>query len=131
MKIKEYKYFISAAIILFLAVVFLFIGIKKQLKYSKSENWPSVEGEITSFQERHFKVGGKTGTKDAVVYDVIYQYIVKGKEYVNSDISYKDISQNLIKLKFENVENIDVFYNPESPEKSVLIKGSSFLSFTG
>lgn len=94
-----------------------------------SLNWPSVSGLVTrSNLETTRKRTGNTKTTQHRV-EVIYEYVVNDRVYRNDVVRF-DQSKLSTKDKERLVSThpvgmtVQVFYSPESPGQSVLVRGS-------
>lgn len=105
---------------------YLLVGSFKRLKSAMaSESWPSATGRLLNI-----RLWGKRlidGTmQDAEKLGVAYEYEIRGITYKGCDISFYTLMypETLqYAKKFQEMENVPVYYNPENPEESVLITG--------
>ncbi len=106
-----------------------------------STRWPFAIGELKSsdLKEVIYKgtdAGGGTDQASAWVVDFRYSYIVADKKYDGSRVTYSDginkTTRALHKLqeKYQGKSLIQVYYNRENPNKSVLVPGLSLFNFT-
>ena len=97
-------------------------------------NWPSVKGEIIeSYVKKDVKQKAK-GKRTETSYTPIikYQYDVKGKIFVNSRYTMGMIDGGRKNVKrmvdqYPVGSNVEIFYNPDNPQKSTIIKATSTL----
>jgi hypothetical protein len=98
-----------------------------------SEAWPSVTGEITLSDVTHsVRQSSSGGNKWRYIPRLEYRYEIDGAEFTNDNIQFVSVSWEFKdRFKAERVtkpypvgRKIDVFYDPEDPEESVLQKGS-------
>ncbi len=117
------------------------IFISKARKAFASRYWPSTHGELLSNQTRLVVYDGREpdGGADlasALVTDFRYTYCVKGRRYHGKRVTFSDhvnkftSSVRTLQNKFADKETIEVYYNPENPEESVLVPGPSLYNFT-
>ena len=108
---------------------------------ARSKRWPSVIGELESsdlreavYRGRQF--GGGPDEAAAWVVDFTYRYNVSGEPYRGTRVTYSDgvnkTMRSLRKLqaRYEGKSQIQVFYNPQSPDQSLLVPGLSLFNFT-
>lgn len=95
-----------------------------------SEGWPSVTGLVTS-SEFETKRRNRQGQHHMVRHyaRVTYEYIVDGARYENDVVRFDQ--NNLSRQHKERLvgahpvgRQVEVFYNPEKPGQSVLVRGS-------
>lgn len=95
-----------------------------------SLDWPSVEGLITRSELKVWSSSSST-RKGANKHDVrvTYEYVVAGRSYSNDVVRF-DQNNGSRSEKQKMVSShpvgklVDVFYNPDDPDQSVLQKGS-------
>ena len=106
-----------------------------------SSQWPFVFGELesTDLKEVIYEGRDSDGTVDlasARVVNFRYSYSVSDRKYDGSRVTYSDginkTSRALRKLqkKYQGKSLIQVYYNPENPDESVLVPGLSIFNFT-
>ena len=111
------------------------------LQATRSKHWPFVIGELdsTELEEVIYKgreAGGGADEASAWVVNFSYRYTVADREYQGKRVTYSDVVNKtmgaLHKLqdRYQGKSQIQVFYNPESPEQSVLVPGLSIFNFT-
>lgn len=94
---------------------------------SKSKNWPTTEGVITSSS---VSVDSGGDSVDTYGPRVSFRYSVSGKEYENNTIFYKQepetndrsTAQNVIS-RYPEGDTVNVHYHPRNPQISVLETG--------
>ena len=115
----------SNAIMLF---SYYYLSLTDRTKY-----WSSVIGNVLNFfieEEPHYEDTGKI-----ILYypSIRYEYIVNDKRYISELMSFdkkstkyknKDELTRFIN-KLINVKDVNVYYNPKKPSKSILIKSLS------
>ena len=119
----------------FIGFVFLAVGSYQFLQGAKSQDWPATSGIIarsevksTSSRTRTSNRHSKNKTRYSV--SVVYTYQVDGQDYENNRLSYggkkyKARPQAVEAMKpYKRGAKVDVFYAPEDPASSVLVKGS-------
>ncbi len=117
--------FIAPLMLFIVGLFFLFIGLQQASKGKESREWPHVTGEVlVSKVEKYSKV---------YMPEIEYKYDVNDQSYRNDTINFGNsieqskslsYSRNITK-KFPKGERIKVYYDPESPEVSVLIPGGN------
>jgi hypothetical protein len=110
-----------------LGALFLVSGIRKLQTADESKTWPTttrlIKHSEVVYQESH---DSRSGTYKAVV---LYEYTVSGNKYNNDLVAYgengsSDISyQNDIANKYQEGEEVTVYYSPQDPKESVLEPG--------
>jgi hypothetical protein len=106
-----------------------------------STRWPFAIGELksTDLKEVIYQgsdAGGGADQASAWVVDFSYSYSVADKKYNGSRVTYSDginkTTRALRKLqeKYQGKSLIQVYYNRENPNKSVLVPGLSLFNFT-
>ena len=96
---------------------------------SASMTWPQVNGLVTrselEYQRREVVKSRKTDFK----VNVSYEYVVDGKVYENDIVRFDqqmlstDRKQVLVG-SYPTGKRVDVYYNPDDPGQSVLVRGS-------
>lgn len=108
---------------LILGIIFFTIGY---LKYRKTLVWPYTEGEVINESKEVHKVGSLISIKVEDDYPTV-RYKVDGVEHTyRSNISQKP---NLPRGKI-----VDIFYNPDNPEKALInipLQNGSFFRLFG
>ncbi len=95
-----------------------------------SELWPSVSGKIIVSEIESHTSGGKKMYSA----DVHYSYTIEGKQYIGAGITNADASTSVSSSvkkdleKYPKGEIVEVFYDPDFPEISVLEPGINFWS---
>ncbi len=94
-----------------------------------SRDWPSVSGLITRSNLEARRTG--TGSRRRVEHDVeiSYEYVVEGAVYRNDVVRF---DQQNLPLKSKELlvsshpvgKKVTVYYNPDKPKQSVLVRGS-------
>ncbi|MBU0468025.1 MAG: DUF3592 domain-containing protein [Candidatus Omnitrophica bacterium] len=120
------------AVILLVSGAFLFSGTAKTVRVGvETESWPAVSGNM-QFSQILQRGSVEEGTDEALYYpDVRYFYVVDGTRYEGTKLfAYDYFTPNKELLEdilsnFRNSSIIDVFYDKENPERSVLLQGSS------
>lgn len=132
LKIILYVFGVSGVLVGILAVVF---GYGHTRDAKASESWPLVQGIVAESYEdvqtsTHSSGSGRSTTMTSYVPTVRYNYQVDGQAYSNDLITYaskntanRDYAQQVLK-KYPKNANVDVYYNPQKPESSVLEPGA-------
>jgi hypothetical protein len=114
--------FISNIILLF-SYYYLFLT-------ERTKHWSSVTGKVLNFYIKEEPYYEDTGKIILFYPRIRYEYIVNNKSYISELISF-DKESTKYKSKDEltafinkliNVNNVNVYYNPKNPSKSVLIR---------
>ena len=106
-----------------------------------STRWPFVTGELESndLKEVIYKGRDASGGPDeasAWVVNFKYSYKVADRKYDGSRVTYSDgINKTMRALrklqdKYQGKSQIQVYYNPQDPNQSVLVPGLSIFNFT-
>ena len=91
-----------------------------------TSNWPSTLGEFDHLETHRLgtTAGQKGPVMSANINGVMYIYTVNGNSYYgHAPVSRKDVDYK--------TKTIEVFYNPDKPEQSVLYKGINWAYFIG
>jgi hypothetical protein len=122
---------------LFTASALLLVAVIRIKSGRASKTWPATKGTILESYNQHKTftirlIGSNTGRK--YVPYIQYKYEVNGREYQSSSINSAPswwvppgVSHRL--AKYPQDKNVDVYYNPQSPEKAFLEPGVESLSF--
>ncbi len=125
------------SIALFIVSGLIFLGsIWYVIKTSKTNNWPSVTGEITTSELGSMH----TGTTSFYNASVKYLFEVEGKQYTNTRIrprlakSVRSMGGNITKAtrlinRYPNGTKVQVFYEESNPNKSILEPGTNWRHF--
>jgi hypothetical protein len=126
---------ISIFLVIISGLIFL-SSIWYVIKTSKTNNWPSVTGEITT-SELDSMHTGTTSFYNAIVE---YLFEVDGKQYTNTRIrprlakSVRSMVGNITKAtrlinRYPNGTKVQVFYDESNPNKSILEPGTNWRHF--
>lgn len=93
------------------------------VKGEASKQWPTVQATITRSETQP-----RRRLREEVIIE--YQYAVNGKGYVGDTVSFESsrMSRHIARAlseQFPVQQERPVFYNPQQPQESVLIPGSS------
>lgn len=119
-----------------IGLIFVLLGGYEIFQGMKTEDWPAAPGTIlsskvqsgTSSSHGPARTTGSSRRRYSV--DIRYRYEVDGQQFEGSRLSYgketykKRSKAQKIVSQFLPRKKIDVFFDPENPESSVLIKGS-------
>ncbi|MBT3287897.1 MAG: DUF3592 domain-containing protein [Victivallales bacterium] len=119
---------------LLIGVVTLFFGFRGVRAARASTAWPMSEGAITSSEVKKSTnrrtSGGRTyRTSTTYRADVKYSYSIDGKSHVGDRVAFGDYGSSTpsrargIVAKYPLGTKVDVFYDPSSPNESVLEPG--------
>lgn len=127
----SYKYGCLTVGFFFLAVISLILGYKTIANSIMSKSWPTVQGTIVASNvSSRWNPGGAKGFY--TYYPIIrYKYKVNGSIYTNDRISYHRKSSdrqwaNKIVAKYPKDSSVQVFYQLDDPQNSVLEPGAKF-----
>ena len=126
---------LKALILLAVSIFLIFKGGGMNRRSAESTHWPSTEGRVLSAQvgtEKHYS-GPGGGSSTCYKADVDYEYQVQSATYRSNKISYygstcrgggygQKRAQELVRGYLEN-RSVEVFYNPQKPERSCLQPG--------
>ena len=111
----------------------IYMGYYNITNSKASESWPSTKGVII----KSVVVKTESAEHNGRTYSakIEYKYIVEYKEYISDKVSFLNTDRPTTKVKKYPVgKEVDVFYNPENLEISVLEPGYSpllYLWFAG
>ena len=112
----------GALFVMFVGGLFIWKGQESLYRGEASEDWPAAEAHITESGWRT-RVGDSSDMYPHVKYD----YTVEGKQYSSDRLTYAS-SEELPKHfldEFPVGATVPVYYDPASPQTSVLITGST------
>ena len=126
-------------------IIFLAIGLGIMIWGTKvlsnaraSADWPATPGVITaSSVERSQSSSSSSSSSSRPTYsaNISYSYSVEGSNYTSGTVSFgqygssdSDHAREIVSRYPVNKE-VDVFYNPEKPETSVLEPGVTWSSY--
>ena len=115
--------------------------IHRIFQAARSNRWPSVIGELDSSDlkeavYRGRQIGGGPDEAAAWTVNFKYRYTVADKEYQGSRVTYSDSVNKTMRAlrklqdKYQGKAQIQVYYNPKNPNKSLLVPGLSLFNFT-
>lgn len=119
-------------IIIYIALIicityFGFISIPKSFK---TKNWIEVSGKVTDSHLVKTQKTHRSGKRiTAFSANIHYEYIIDGQTYSGSKNRFSERSLNGEKIKQTMLERfpigatVPVYYNPNNPNESVLVKG--------
>jgi hypothetical protein len=100
---------------------------RNYLKAVATYKWPSTPGTVVSSEIK------KIGSSDNFLYDpiVTYEYYLEGKTFRSCKLKIADefladgsyAQAEKLTRNFPVGRNVDVIYNPEAPQESVLVEG--------
>jgi hypothetical protein len=109
---------------------------KELLSYGGAADWPTASGHVldveavtkifhptdigSMFGQGVYKGGARLDS------EVVYQYRVKGMDYLGDKVKTIDLTDTSRFLALEKGARILVYYNPANPERSILVPGSLF-----
>jgi len=106
-----------------------------------STRWPSALGKLESIalRETVFRGIDSDGSPDlasALVTNFKYSYIVAGKEYHGTRVTYSDGvnktvgSLRKLQKRYKGKSQIQVYYNPQKYDQSLLVPGATIFNYT-
>lgn len=119
--------------IFFWAALYAFIVLLYSLIYQiKIASWPGTSGELLKGGIRKFGSTEWAASNQKYVASALYCYVVNGKEYQGRRVSPWVVvashnMKSILEKQLRSVQQfpdgkVSVFYHPEKPEKSFLIK---------
>ena len=105
-----------------------------------SRTWPQTNAVILSAEVSKYEnrsTGGTANRSISYAPDVVYTYAVKNNNYTNNRISFSPIGGSdrsriaRYVSRFTIGKSYPVYYNPEKPQNSTLIRGTSKLNIAG
>jgi hypothetical protein len=101
-------------------------------KAYSAESWPSVDGVIISSKTESASRAKKTGSIALSSSDISYSYFVKRRgKYTGKNIGFSSMGYATTYNKIQEViakypvgKTVKVFYNPNNPSESTLLKKS-------
>ncbi|MDJ0699185.1 MAG: DUF3592 domain-containing protein [Woeseiaceae bacterium] len=94
-----------------------------------STDWPSVPGLVNhselEFQRKNTGAGKKTDYR----VEIVYEYVVDDQLYRNNVVRFDQGEltskrKELLVSSYPVGRRVEVFYNPDDPDQSVLVRGS-------
>ena len=111
------------------AVVFL-IGARDFNRARESVTWPAVKGLIARSEMTSHLSSGAHGSSSTVYHaEILYNYRLSGVPYSSNRVSFGDYDSGFpshaqaIVNRYPKGISVQVYYNPQSPELSVLETG--------
>lgn len=91
--------------------------------------WPSVSGLITHSGLEARRSNTRSDKSTDFVVEVTYEYVVDNQLYRNDVVRFDQASlpndrKELLVGAYPVGKRVDVFYNPDNPDQSVLVRGS-------
>jgi len=126
------KNFLIGIIFIVVGVAIFGLGINLYKKAKASETWPTVDGVVFSSEVSSYKDSKKNTRYSA---NVNYSYMIENKEYTSNDISMSEVTSSNVSSaekickQYPEGTKVKVFYNPENPDESLLIPGTSFVVY--
>jgi len=133
---KRNLFVIAGAFIGLAICTLLFVFLSKPMmdKYKEVQDWPTVQGTISSSDfdcwDEEKKVDDRYVTETKCSASIEYKYTINGNSFINNDIrpdngiktTYDRKTAQKIVSKYPLGAKIDVFYNPEDMSNSILEK---------
>ena len=134
---------ISLSFFSIIAIALTSFGIYFIASAESSSNWVKSSAKVVSYNivSTYNQRGGVSKSRLFAV-QIRYQYTLDEKTYSNNLISFgkgvtlknnfktRDIALQWLKnSEFARNKVIDVYYNPDNPNKSVVYKGVNFITF--
>ncbi len=132
---------IIGGVFILLGVLITLYLIARLRQALSSHRWPSVVGDLDSAELKNVIYRGKevNGTAEQASADMVnfkYHYQIHGKLYEGTRVTFSDAinktsgSLKKIKAMYQGKNQIVIYYNPKSPDQSVLIPGVSIYNIT-
>ena len=110
--------------------LFIAAGIQLTLRGQNTLSWVIIKGQIieNNIQKDAEKPGSNSNWSQTYRVHLKYCYCIKTKRYNNNVITYKGMNATydgalMLSQKYAINKIIDVYYNPEKPQESVLELG--------
>lgn len=94
-----------------------------------SLSWPSVTGLVyhSNLEAQRSKVGRQSKIDHRV--EISYEYVVDGERYENDVVQFNQDNlstseKELLVSTHPKGSQVEVFYDPQKPQQSVLVRGS-------
>lgn len=106
-------------------IIIVFFGLRSYQESRASAEWPSVEGEIRSSEV----VRSSTSDGTSFRAEVTYTYRVDGQNFTGDRIQTTTVSSSnrsravSIQRQYPVGQSVEVFYNPERPDRALLEPG--------
>ncbi len=119
----------------FLGLLFVMIGGFEFLQGLKTNDWPAAAGKIVDSKIVESEVSGSSGRRKTsssdrdYTVDVRYSYEVEGRKLEGDRLRYGNESHDSRasameeQSRFAPGKEVQVYYDPKTPNRSVLIKG--------
>jgi len=119
--------------LVFYGALYFFIAFLYSLIYQmRIRRWPETRGALISVEADTFGGSELSTSEPSYVLDALYSYSVEGHDYQGKRVSYwvflvsgngrAVLKQRAKGIKTYSDGSICVFYNPNKPAKSILIK---------
>ena len=117
-----------AVFVIFTSCICFLIGYRGTFLGLSSLNWAVTRGKVTKSGVRNFVAHGS----DRTIYglELEYQFVIEESFYSGTIYSHKHTLNQANRAQIENVSKnfpvgaeLDIYYDPKDPNKSVLIRG--------
>lgn len=115
------------AMLLLIGAIFMYKSLKIRVISNKAKLWPTTRGSVTSCEVKEDILRSSTGSIVNVYYvEISYDYQVNGVSFTGNRITfgsphYDYQTASLIKEHFNAGKEINVYYNQNLPDESVLV----------
>ena len=112
---------IAGLVFILLGLYMLKQSITSLKEAESSEKWPCVMGNIVKYN-----VSQPKATSNHRILYVEYEYSISNTKYKNTRTAFYTLLGNEVlelEKKYKNTTDVNVYYDPDSPEKSTLIVG--------
>lgn len=123
-----------------IGIGFAIWGALVVMEARSATNWPAVEGVIISSSVEH-RVNTTSSGKGKWYYEarIKYDYNVDGVDYESKRVGFKSASYqyksevvpSTIVRRYPANRTVEVYYNPDDPEKAVLETEITFMTYIG
>ncbi len=114
--------------LVFGGVAMLYMGGKYLRLSWQSRDWPKVRGTIINRGTIRRREGAGTPKHQYFIY---YKYCVAGQTYTSNRISFRPVNNptHEERARFEDVVEVDVYYNPDHPQTAVIERSPEFTNY--
>jgi len=117
-------------LLIIVGITIVIFQLRLFYKGLQSKDWHTTQGEIISSEVETFRFDDESNKTYRA--GISFKYMISGKEYISSRVFFGDKLQLNLKgkalklvYKYPVRSRVEVFYNPDNVEESVLEKGIS------
>jgi hypothetical protein len=123
-----------------IGIGFAIWGTMVVMEARSAANWPTTEGTIVvSKFDRNFNTSSSGKGKWYYDVKIKYSYTVDSLEYESKRVDFKsanyhyksEVIPSAIARRYPVGKKVDVYYNPDDPEKAVLKTEITFMTYIG